>query len=282
MKKGLKKVISGIVVSLLVLILAVGVLFHIFGDAALKAGVETGASKALKVDVSVDAVSLGVLTGKLDIDDLVVANPEGYANPTFLELGQGAVKLNVSSLLSDTVEIDTIRLDNIHLTIEQKGLSNNLKEILDNLPTSETPQEKPEQEKEGKNLLVKQLDIENVKVTVKLLPVPGQADNLTLEVAPIHMENIGSGENVNTPKLVSTVIVAIAKGVAEQGAGILPTEMLNDITGELGRQGMKILQSGADIGSGIIEGGKGAAEQATDALKSLNPFQKKEENEAEE
>ncbi len=275
MKKPVKKILSVIVVVLLVLIIAVVLLINVFGDAALKAGVETGATQAMKVDVRVQDMSLGILSGKLTISDLVVDNPEGYANPTFLELGSGFVHLKPASLFSDTIEIETLQLDNIKLTIEQKGLTSNLSEILDNLPKAE-PKEKPAEEAPGKELLIKKLDIEGVKVTVKLLPVPGRADNVTLQLAPIHMENVGSGENMNTSELVSKILTAIAAGIAQKGADILPTEMIGDIGGQLTEQGQKLLEAGQDVGKGILDTGKGIGEEATEALKGLNPFQKKE------
>lgn len=289
MKHGFRKIISVVVIALLALILIVAVLINFFGDAALKAGVETGASKALKVKVSVNKISLGILAGKLDINNLVVDNPEGYANPTFLQLGNGLVQLNTSSLLSNTIEIDQIKLDNISVTIEQKGLTSNLKEILNNLPKTEAGKEKPAEEKSGKKLLIKKLDLEGIKVTVNLLPIPGRADNLTLDLNPIHMENIGSDEPVNTPALVTKILLAIAGGIVEKGKDVLPLDMINSIGTQLSEQGMKILEagkdigtgiikSGADVGSGIIEGGKDIGKGATDALKNLNPFQKKEED----
>lgn len=289
MKNKTTKIISIVVIALLVLIVVAAVLINLFGDAALKAGIETGATSALGVDVGVQDVSLGIFAGKLNISDLVVDNPEGYANPTFLELGHGFVHLNTSSLMSDTVEIETIRLDNVHLTIEQKGLTSNLSEIMGNLPKTEAPKE----EKPGKELLVKQLDIEGVTVTVNLLPVPGRADNLTLDLAPIHMENIGSGQQMNTPLLVSKIIVAIAEGVARKGTDILPTDMIKNLSGQLSEQGQKILEAGQniggeileggkDVGGGMIEGGKDVGEKATETLKDLNPFRKKEETETQE
>jgi len=281
MKKGIKKTVLWIIGSLLALILVIAVLINIFGDAALKAGVETGASNAMKVDVAVRDISLKILAGELRINDLVVNNPEGYQNPTFLEMGNAFVALNTSSLLSDTVEINTLQLDNVHLTIEQKGLKSNLSEILDNLPKAEESAESAE-EKPGKDLLIKNLDLNEIKVTIKLLPVPGRADNLSLTLNPIHMENVGSGEHMDTQRLVSTIIMAIAGGIAKKGVGTLPTEMVTNITGELTDQGMKILQGGAGIGGGIIEGGQDAAEQATETLRSLIPFQGNNQEEDEE
>ncbi|MBL7214291.1 MAG: AsmA family protein [Phycisphaerae bacterium] len=277
MKNGFRKIISMIVIGLLVLIVVAALLINIFGDVALKTGVETGASKAMKVDVTLNDISLAILAGKLNMNSLVVENPEGYQNPTFLELGHGFVDLKITSLLSDTIEIEKIQLDNVSVTIEQKGLSNNLKEILNNLPKAEPTEEKPAEEKTGKNLLIKQLDIESVKVTVKLLPVPGRADNLTLDLAPIHMENIGSGEKINTPQLVSKILLAIAGAIAEKGKGVLPLDMINSIGDQLSEQGQQLLEAGKDVGTGIIESGKDIGKEATDALKGLNPFQRKEE-----
>ena len=271
-----KKKMSKIVVGLLVFILILILLISIFGDIALKTGVESAGTSAMKVNVKLDDISLSMLAGKLKMNNLVVDNPEGYQNPTFLELGNAYIDLKTTSLLSDTIEIETMQFDNITLTIEQKGLTNNLKEILANLPKSEPTEDKSE-EKSGKNLLIKQLDINGVTVKAKLLPVPGRADNLTFELAPIHMENIGSKEDINTPELVSKILLAIAGGIAQKGKDVLPLDMVDSIGDELTKQGQKLLQGGIDVGAGVIEGGKDIGKEATDALKGLNPFKKKEE-----
>ena len=271
-----KKKMSKIVVGLLVFILILILLISIFGDIALKTGVESAGTSAMKVNVKLDDISLSMLAGKLKMNNLVVDNPEGYENPTFLELGNAYIDLKTTSLLSDTIEIETMQFDNITLTIEQKGLTNNLKEILANLPKSEPTEDKSE-EKSGKNLLIKQLDINGVTVKAKLLPVPGRADNLTFELAPIHMENIGSKEDINTPELVSKILLAIAGGIAQKGKDVLPLDMVDSIGDELTKQGQKLLQGGIDVGAGVIEGGKDIGKEATDALKGLNPFKKKEE-----
>ena len=272
------KILSTIVIVLVVLVVVIALAVNIFGDQALKAGVETGASKAMKVDVTLNDISLGILAGKLNMNELVVNNPEGYQNPTFIELGHGFVDLNTKSLLSDTIEIDTMQFDNIKLTIEQKGLTSNLKEILNNLPKTESTEEEPAtEEKAGKKLLIKQLDINGIEVKAKLLPVPGRADTVTLKINPIHMENIGSDEDIDMPKLVTKIILAIAGGIAGQGKDLLPMDMINSIGDQLGEQGKKILEAGQNVGTGIIEGGKDIGKEATDALKGLNPFKKKED-----
>ena len=103
----------------------------------IKIGVERGASSALKVDVKLKSVSVHPFAGKVELEDLSVHNPAGYQSPILMQLGGGRAAVNIGSLMSDKVEMEYLVLDNIELTIEQKGFSTNLNEILNSLPKSE-------------------------------------------------------------------------------------------------------------------------------------------------
>ena len=120
MKTG-KKILTSLLVGLLVLIMLVALLINMFGDRALKIGIETGAEKALKVGVRLDNISLSILGGKLNLNNLEVDNPQGYQNPNLLKVSSAYMALNIRSLLSDTVEMEKMQFDNISLAIEQKG-----------------------------------------------------------------------------------------------------------------------------------------------------------------
>ena len=119
-----------------------------FGAGMIKTTVEKAASSTLGVPVTVKSIDLSILSGKVEIKGLVVNNPPGYANPTLLELGDGVVNLDIGSLMSDTIKIQLIKLDNTKLTIEQKGLTNNLNEILDKLPKEEKKGQRQKPKKE--------------------------------------------------------------------------------------------------------------------------------------
>lgn len=267
-----RKIIGTILVVLLLLVLVVVLAVNIFGNRALKLAVQTGASKALGVGVQVQDITLAVFAGKLNINGLQIDNPKDYANPHLLTLGNAFVAVNVKSLLTDTVEIERIQLDNIALTIEQKGLTNNLQEILNNLPkTTSTPQEK---QTGGKNLKIKQLQINGAQVNVKLLPIPGRADTVTLKLAPITLENLGTDQPMDVSMLTGVVLKSLAGGIAQQGKELLPVDMVSGL-------GQQALQAGQQAAETAIEAGKKAIEtvgdvgkQAGEALKGL--FQKKE------
>ncbi|MCI0498925.1 MAG: AsmA family protein [Planctomycetales bacterium] len=276
--KKVKKILVRAGIILLVLIAAVAILIKLYGNQAVKIGIEKASRFALKVDTRLGGVNLFILGGTLDLNNLEIDNPEGYEHPTFLNLGHGHVDLATTSLLSETIEIEKMQFDNITLTIEQKGMSNNLKEILNNLPKPKPDQEPaPEpakEEKPGKKLLIKQLDINGIEVKVKLLPVPGRADTLTLRINPIHMENLGSNEKIDLPALISKILTAIAGGIAEQGKDLLPTDMINSIGDQLSEQRQKILESGKEAGSGLLQGVEDVGKSATDAIKGLLPGKK--------
>ncbi len=275
MAKGkLKKIVSGIFILLVIVIIAAVVLFQIFGDNAIRAGIEIGAEKAMKVDVRLENISTALLRGKVELTGLEIDNPEGYNHPTFMELGHAYMSLDTGTLLDDTIVLDKIQLDNITVVIEQKDLTkNNLKEILSNLPQSdktETPDTKPkEEEKASKNVRINSLEINGVTVKAKLLPVPGRADTVTLKLNPIHLENIGTDEKVDAADVTAKIIKAIAGGIAEQGKDLLPLDMLNSVTDELVKQGEQILKAGEDIGKDILKTGEDLGKEATGLLKGI-------------
>ena len=248
-----------ILIVIVVLIVLAIVVFLVAGDQLIKAGVEKGASSALKVPVELGSIHLSVLGGKVELQNLAVHNPTGYEIPTLLKLGDGKVKVTIGSLMSDKVNIDYITLDNVEVSIEQKGLSTNLNDILKALPKS--GEQPSAQQTPGKKLVIKTLDINNVNVTVKLLPIPGKMDKVTLKLAPIRMTDLGTDNKMDMATLSSKILVAIAEGIAKQGTGLLPS----DITGPLksGLGGVEHLLQGAGtqaggMGKGLLESGKKA------------------------
>ncbi|MCK5564679.1 MAG: AsmA family protein [Planctomycetes bacterium] len=271
-----KKIVKQVGIGLLVVILVIVLVVHFAGDAALKAGIETGASKALGVNVSVGKISFSILGGTVKIKDLVIDNPEGYQHPEMLKIGKGYVDVSVMSLLSDTIEIKTIKFDGIDMVVEQKGLTSNLNDVMKNLPSEDKPATKaPAEEKpakEPKNLVISELEISNVTVKAKLLPIPGKTDTVTIKLAPIQMTDLGSDDKMSMSKLAGKILAAIATGVAQQGAGLLPKDMVGDINTVLKDKGALVFDKSKDvleeskkIGEKALEGGK----ELGDALKGL-------------
>jgi hypothetical protein len=264
MKKSFKKAVT--VILLAVLILAVVMVIDIFTDYALKAGIEVAATKTLNVGVNAEEVDFSIMRGKLGISNLLINNPPGYQHDKLLELKDAQIEVNVKSLLGDRVSIRKIKLDGVNVVLEQRGVvSNNLQDVIKTI--SDKRKAKGESKRGGKKLHIDNLEISNITVKAKLLPVPGRADTITLKLDPIVMTDLGSDDKLDMAGLSGRVLLAIARGVANKGTGVLPEEMTSAMkltlskTLKLGKTatkgGKKLLEEGKDTGKEIIEGFKG-------------------------
>jgi len=265
MKKSLKSV-GIILLAVLILTAVVAIAINIFADRAIKIAIETAATKTLNVGVSVEDVDFAVMRGKFNLSNLLINNPPGYQHDKLLELKDAQIKVDVRSLLGDRVNIREIRLDGVNVVLEQRGVtSNNLQDVIKTI--SDRRKAKGESKGSGKKLRIDKLEISNITVKAKLIPVPGKVDTITLNLDPIVMTDLGSDNKLDTAELSGKVLVAIVAGVADKGTGVLPKEMTSamkstlDTTIKLGKtateEGKKLLERGKDTGKGLIEGLKG-------------------------
>ena len=73
MKKALKY-LRIILLVILILVVAVVVVVGLFANRAVKIGIETAATKTLKVGVTIDDVDLSIMGGKLALQNLLIDN----------------------------------------------------------------------------------------------------------------------------------------------------------------------------------------------------------------
>jgi len=265
--KNARKILRIVLLVIIVLVVSIVVLIHLFGNSALKAGIETAASKTLSVGVTIDDVDFSILGGSIGFQGLVIDNPPGYQHDKLLEVGNARIAVSIGSLLKDTVNIKEIMFDGVNVVLEQKGVtSNNLQDIIKALPKGDAEPEDTAA-KPAKKLHIDKLELTNITVKAKLLPIPGKKDTVTLKLDPILMTDLGSDDKMDVAKLSSKILLAIATGVAKQGAGLLPEGMTDameatlsevaEIGKAVGEEGKKLLEGGAEAGKGVIEGVKG-------------------------
>jgi hypothetical protein len=96
-------------------------------------------------------------------------------------------------------------------------------------------------------------------------------DTVPLKLKPIKMTNLGSDNKLDAAVLAGKILLALAQGIAEQGVGVLPKEIINPLKGELKRfgkipevlleEGGKIMKESVNLGKGVGEGLKGLFEK---------------------
>jgi hypothetical protein len=265
-----KKILRTIVIAILLVILVILIAIDIFAGRLLKIGIETAATKTLNVGVDVGSVDLSITGGKLGIKGLSIDNPSGYQHEQLLKLKEVRVAVEIKSLLGNTVNIKEIYLDGMDMVLEQRGVtSNNIQDIIGSIEKKEKEVEEAKEpaEPSGKKLHVDSLEISNVVVKAKLLPVPGKADTVTLKLDPIKMTDLGGDNKMDMAKLSRKILLVIAKGISKQGDGLLPDDMVNtmkssvDSAMALGKttieESKKALEQNTDVGKEITEGLKG-------------------------
>ena len=112
----------------------VAVVIGINLDKIVKTAVETVAPKIAQTTVTLDSVSLSLLTGSASLNGLVVGNPSGYKSPFAISVGKAAVSVSPGSLLSDKIVVKSIEVRAPEITFEGNPFgANNLNQILANV-----------------------------------------------------------------------------------------------------------------------------------------------------
>ena len=183
--------IIGAVVVLTVIALAL-VFFNL--NSLVKKGVETVGPQLTKVDVRLGSATLSPMNGNGELNKLFVGNPEGYKTPSAIEVGNIKIAVKLRSVLSDTIVVDEVNIQEPVITFEGGLGGNNLSQILKNLEgapddVKPTPEGKPASEG-GKKFFVKDVVVNGGKINVNITGLTQKT--LTIPLPPIHLTNIGS------------------------------------------------------------------------------------------
>ena len=268
MIKKLKWILLALV--LMVVIVIGGVFFY--ADRLTKIAVETAGSQALGVTTTLEKAKLSLLGGSVSLTGLQVDNPEGYQTDFLLKMGKGTTKVDLGSVTSDTIQVEIIRLENLEMTIEQKGLESNLGQILKNIEEyTKTDKPKPENET-GKKIAFQRIEIIKPIARVKLLPIPGQVEVIPIELGDITLENISEDRDKAelTVVVIQKIMVSLAEAVLKSGTE-LPGDLIValgesvEAVAELTGEGLKVMLEGTEVilGEGVKvleEVGKGVEE----------------------
>ena len=222
MKKLLIRLLMGLVALMLLAVLAVG----FFLDSAAKRGIETVGSSLTKVEVKLDSIKLGLLSGSGNLKGLVVGNPTGYSSSSAISVGSVVLGLNPGSLFSDKVVIKTIEVVQPEVTFETDLRNSNLGTIKSNLgggaSAAQTPaagsSARPAQAKAGKKLEVDNFLITGGKVHVTVTGV----GSVTQPLPEIHLQDLGKGpEGITGAELASLVLERLEAEAAKVSAASL-------------------------------------------------------------
>jgi hypothetical protein len=215
-------IVFGILLAIPLLLVA-GV--ALFIDPIVRAGVEKGASSALKVPVHLDRAAIR-WSGHATLGKFDVGNPHGFTEKRALAFDQVDVAVGPGDLLRDVIHIGEVTVVKPELVLEFSGTKNNLSALMDNLsggqaaPKAETSS--------GKKFLIHRLRVEEGKVSFKSDLLSGGARSVTLP--PIQLENVGTAEGGATMgQILQTLLQTLSGAALKAGEGILPAGLLDNL-----------------------------------------------------
>lgn len=260
-----KKIVIGVVIVLVVLIVAV----NIFAGRMVKGAINTIGPKALGVPVSVQDVKVGFLRGQFGLSGMVIGNPEGFKTPEAIRLGKVSVKVNMASLFSKVLIIESIYIGGPEVTYEIGLKGSNIGAIQEKVAPSKAGEDKPKPAEApaaaGKKVQINDFLMESGKIYVSSVGMAGQ--KIKIPLPTIHLKDIGKeSEGASVKEVIAKVFSAIGGAVSGAAGGIgKGVEAL----------GENAVKAGKTIGDSAKNAGKAVGESASKTLESIGGLLKK-------
>jgi hypothetical protein len=105
-------------------------------DSIVERIVEDAGSEAIGTTVSLESAEVKLANASAALRGLAIENPAGYSEKYAFELGAIEVAIDPETVTGNEVVLPKVVVDRASLTFEQKGNSNNLQALLDNLSSS--------------------------------------------------------------------------------------------------------------------------------------------------
>lgn len=288
MKKTLK-IVVGILAVLAVLLVALE--FSL--DKIVLKTVNAAGPAALGVPVTLQDSDISLFRGQASLKGLHVGNPEGFKTAGLLDLASISVRIDNSSLLTDTIVVQEIAIAGLVVTYEKGLLDSNLGALIESLSGEEEPageeaaDKMDETEKPGKKVVIEKLRITDSRMDFSVTGAAALTGGgaVPIPLPPITLTDLGKEkEGVTVVEAIQEVLHAIAgaAGTAIAGSAQLlgqGVQAVGDGAWAAGEgavdAGKAVVGGAADVGKEIGAGAVDAGKAVGDALKNVNPFKKK-------
>lgn len=201
-------------------------------------GVETGCTYALGVETDLGSARLEIGGGSLDLNNLAIANPEGFTAENFLTLRRGVLDVNAGSVLDEEVVVDSLVIEGVRLNLEQIDNKGNYQVLLDNIKRLELSSSE-----EGKRFRIGQITLRDIEVAGSLSLLEKKFEK-SFAVEDFTLRNIGSDNGATISQITAKVVQALVAKALTAGKGVLPEGFGQNLS-ELKDQGLQKIQTEA-------------------------------------
>ncbi len=271
-----KKLLIAVGVVVIILVIGVVVLLSNLSSVAQKA-TEKALSHVLQVRVSVGGMKVSLAEGSVEINKLVIGNPEGFHTTEAFSLERILVRADLKSFTTDQPVVNDISVKGAEVTLEQGLTSSNLSTLIKNASRfsgapAEAPAEEGEQDEATKNIVIDHLVLEGGRVGLSTPALKGK--DVSFPLPRIEKEGIGrGGEKVTVAEAVRMFVSEILGAAMKSGGGLIPEDFSKMLGGTLGTVG----DTGEALGEGLQKTGEGVGDSLKGAAEGLGGLFKKKE-----
>ena len=134
----MKKLFYAFLVLLVLAISAVILLVNNL-DSLVRRAIEVAGTNALGTEVNVGSVELDLAAGSATLLNFSIANPSGFSNQDMVRFDELHLAIDVASLNSEVVRIQSVRSVNPYLHYELQGTRSNIDALRERFPAQSTP-----------------------------------------------------------------------------------------------------------------------------------------------
>jgi uncharacterized protein involved in outer membrane biogenesis len=208
--------------ALVLLAIGVGVVSLSLGT-IVKTAVTAAGPRMLGAPVELGLVTISPWSGRGTLRDLVIGNPEGFKSPRAVRVGAIEVTVKLSSLLTDTIVVESLAVREPELTWEIGQGGSNLTRLQENAqaaaakfgggssPAAAAPS------KPGKSLLIMDFTVTGGKVGLSANAFGGEG--LSAPLPDVHLTNLG-GKGRSPAEAAAEAFRAITNSAQGAVAGI--------------------------------------------------------------
>ena len=184
-----------------------GLILSLSIDSMVQSSLESTTAEVLNTSVDVEDVSISLLNGSGTITGFTIHNPEGFSDKPAAKMQEISIKMKVSSLLSDTVIVDEVRIQKPELYYEQKATGNNFDALTGSMGGSSSS---------DTNLIVDYLLVENGQIA--LTADIGSENSVMAKFSKIELEGIGRTGNNTMEQTIQQILQPVLEKALQEAA----------------------------------------------------------------
>ncbi|OGV78282.1 MAG: hypothetical protein A2340_08690 [Lentisphaerae bacterium RIFOXYB12_FULL_60_10] len=215
----MKKTLKVIGIILIVIVVVLWIALVMLGGRTIKAVVNTAGPAFMKVPVTLADAEFRPFRGLIHLQGLHVGNPEGFKSDGVFDLGGIRIQLDPGSLLTDTIHIESIRIDDPVITYDLAFGKSNLGVLLKQLESASTSDAGKPAASSGKKVIIDELIISGARLRLSSTLIGGAGAPIPLPV--IVLRDIGKEKDGATiAEVIAGIVRAIVNVVTQVVTGL--------------------------------------------------------------